>query len=148
MQAVVNQHLADRAVGLADRQHRVPSKPATANTPPWPPERAERCVSTTNTTRRLAPNVAGWDIHRGRLSALRTHRRDRAIAITHAPVMTTEPYPSALRDWIVDNGSSHRGQGLIDRLTTDWANTRLVHLPLRSLLRRVEQPEPVAAQGQ
>jgi len=37
--------------------------------------------------------------------------------------MTKEPYASAQRVfWIVDNGSSHRGQASIDRLQGRWPN--------------------------
>jgi hypothetical protein len=45
-------------------------------------------------------------------------------------VMTTEPYASAQRVfWVVDNGTSHRGQPSIDRLQGAWRNLVLVHLP-------------------
>ncbi|MGW1503397.1 transposase [Streptomyces mirabilis] len=48
-------------------------------------------------------------------------------------VMTTEPYASAKRVyWIVDNGSSHRGQKAIDRLTSTFPNTVLVHTPVHA----------------
>jgi DDE superfamily endonuclease len=55
-------------------------------------------------------------------------------------VMTKEPYASARRVfWIVDNGSSHRGQASIDRLQGRWPNLRLVHLPVHaSWLNQVE----------
>jgi DDE superfamily endonuclease len=46
-------------------------------------------------------------------------------------VMTVEPSCSAKRVfWVVDNGSSHRGQASVDRLQGEWANLRLVHLPV------------------
>jgi hypothetical protein len=45
-------------------------------------------------------------------------------------VMTAEPYASAERVfWIVDNGSSHRGQRSVERLQGEWPTLRLVHLP-------------------
>ncbi|WP_442806968.1 IS630 family transposase [Streptomyces sp. NBC_01318] len=48
-------------------------------------------------------------------------------------VMTTEPYASAKRVyWIVDNGSSHRGQKAIDRLTSTFPNTVMVHTPVHA----------------
>jgi len=55
-------------------------------------------------------------------------------------VMTTEPYASAKRVfWIVDNGSSHRGQASINRLEGRWRNLRLVHLPVHaSWLNQIE----------
>jgi DDE superfamily endonuclease len=54
--------------------------------------------------------------------------------------MTTEPYASARRVfWVVDNGSSHRGQVAVDRLQQRWPNTRLVQLPIHaSSLNQVE----------
>lgn len=55
-------------------------------------------------------------------------------------VMTKEPYRSARRVfWIVDNGSSHRGQASIDRLRKTWSNVVLVHLPIHaSWLNQIE----------
>src|SRR6266851_3879988 len=55
-------------------------------------------------------------------------------------VMTAEPYASARRVfWIADNGSSHRGQASIDRMTAAWPNAVLVHLPVHaSWLNQVE----------
>jgi transposase len=57
-----------------------------------------------------------------------------------AQVMTTEPYASARRVfWIVDNGSSHRGQAAIDRMSAAWPTAKLVHLPTHaSWLNHVE----------
>jgi hypothetical protein len=55
-------------------------------------------------------------------------------------VMTKEPYDSAQRVfWIVDNGSSHRGQKAIDRLERRWPNLTLVHMPVHpSWLNQIE----------
>lgn len=55
-------------------------------------------------------------------------------------VITTEPYASAHRVfWVVDNGSSHRGQASIDRLQACWPTLCLIHLPVRaSWLNQVE----------
>jgi hypothetical protein len=55
-------------------------------------------------------------------------------------VMTKEPYASARRVfWVVDNGSSHRGQKAIDRLERRWPNLVLVHLPVHaSWLNQIE----------
>ena len=48
-------------------------------------------------------------------------------------VMTAEPYASAERVfWVVDNGSSHRGQASVQRLEGEWPNLRLVHLPVHA----------------
>ena len=41
--------------------------------------------------------------------------------------------------WVVDNGSSHRGQASIDRLEGAWPNLRLIHLPIHaSWLNQIE----------
>jgi transposase len=55
-------------------------------------------------------------------------------------VMTAEPYASAERVfWIVDNGSSHKGQASIDRLEGEWPTLKLIHLPIHaSWLNQVE----------
>jgi hypothetical protein len=48
-------------------------------------------------------------------------------------VMSTEPYASARRVfWVVDNGSSHRGQAACDRLANRWPNALLVQLPVHA----------------
>jgi len=55
-------------------------------------------------------------------------------------VMTQEPYCSAPRVfWIVDNGSSHRGDKAVQRLEDRYANLTLVHTPVHaSWLNQVE----------
>ena len=55
-------------------------------------------------------------------------------------VMTQQPYASARRVfWIVDNGSSHRGQRSIERLEGRYPNLTLVHLPVHaSWLNQIE----------
>ena len=55
-------------------------------------------------------------------------------------VMTAQPYASAERVfWIVDNGTSHRGQAAIDRLEGEWPTLKLIHLPIHaSWLNQVE----------
>ncbi|MGP3961912.1 transposase [Nonomuraea sp. 3N208] len=48
-------------------------------------------------------------------------------------VMTQEAYASARRVfWIVDNGSSHRGEAAADRLTARFPNAVLVHTPVHA----------------
>ncbi|WP_326468202.1 IS630 family transposase [Actinophytocola sp.] len=55
-------------------------------------------------------------------------------------VMTGEPYASAKRVfWVVDNGSSHRGNAAIDRLAARFGNAVMVHTPVHaSWLNQVE----------
>jgi transposase len=55
-------------------------------------------------------------------------------------VMTTEPYASAKRVfWVVDNGSSHRGQAAINRLAKRYPHAVMVHTPVHaSWLNQIE----------
>jgi transposase len=55
-------------------------------------------------------------------------------------VMTVEPYASAKRVfWVVDNGSSHRGQAAIGRLARRFPNAVMVHTPVHaSWLNQIE----------
>jgi hypothetical protein len=80
---------------------------------------------------RRRPRVFGRSEPSGGIAAF-----DRLVC----QVMTKEPYASARRVfWIVDNGSSHRGQKSIERLERRWPNLRLVHLPLHaSWLNQIE----------
>jgi transposase len=78
--------------------------------------------------------LAAWDVHRGRVFG----RCEPTTGIDPFgrlvdQVMTTEPYASARRVfWIVDNGSSHRGQAAIDRMAATWPTARLVHTPVHA----------------
>ena len=57
-----------------------------------------------------------------------------------AQVMSQEPYASAKRVfWIVDTGSSHRGDAAAQRLTEAFPTTVMVHTPIHaSWLNQVE----------
>ena len=57
-----------------------------------------------------------------------------------AQAMTQDPYRSARRVfWIMDNGSSHRGQRSVDRLQNYYPNLRVVHGPIHaSWLNQIE----------
>src|SRR6266849_660695 len=57
-----------------------------------------------------------------------------------AQAMAREPYRSARRVfWIMDNGSSHRGQRSVQRLQSRYPNLRVVHGPIHaSLLNQIE----------
>lgn len=85
--------------------------------------------------------LAAWDVRDGKVFG-RSERKggiepfDRLVR----QVMTKEPYASARRVfWIVDNGSSHRGQASIDRLQGRWPNLKLIHTPVHaSWLNQVE----------
>ena len=85
--------------------------------------------------------LAAWDVHRAKVFG----RCEQTTGIDPFDrlvdqVMTTEPYATARRVfWLVDNGSSHRGQASIDRLQDRWPKLRLIHLPVHaSWLNQVE----------
>ena len=85
--------------------------------------------------------LAAYDVHRAQLFG----RTEPTTGIEPfgrlvEQVMTTQPYASARRVfWIVDNGSSHRGQASVDRLEGAWPNLRLIHLPVHaSWLNQIE----------
>ena len=85
--------------------------------------------------------MGAYDVHHGRLIgtiAEKTGIVPFAELVTKA--MTTEPYASARRVfWVVDNGSSHRGQPSIDRMTGAWPTATLVQLPVHtSWLNQIE----------
>ena len=85
--------------------------------------------------------LAAWDVHRARLfGRLEPTTGIEPFGRLVAQVMTVEPYASAKRVfWVVDNGSSHRGKASVDRLQGQWANLRLVHLPVHaSWLNQIE----------
>ncbi len=85
--------------------------------------------------------LAAWDVHRAKLfgrcepkNGIEPFRR----LVEQA--MKREPYASADRVfWIVDNGSSHRGERSVKRLEGEWPNLRLIHLPTHaSWLNQIE----------
>jgi hypothetical protein len=85
--------------------------------------------------------IASWDVKRAKIFGLCEPKSgiepfDRLV--DH--VMSQEPYRSARRVfWIVDNGSSHRGQPSIDRFQAQWPKIVLVHLPIHaSWLNQIE----------
>lgn len=85
--------------------------------------------------------LAAWDVRRAKVFG-------RCEATTGMEpfgrlvqmVMEQEPYRSAHRVfWIVDNGSSHRGDAAVKRLQAAYPNLHLVHLPVHaSWLNQVE----------
>ena len=78
--------------------------------------------------------LAAYDVHRARIIG-RCEDRTGIVPFSHLveQVMTTEPYKSANRVyWVVDNGSSHRGQSAIDRLADQFSNAVMVHTPVHA----------------
>ncbi|MEU5207914.1 IS630 family transposase [Streptomyces sp. NPDC020742] len=85
--------------------------------------------------------LAAYDVHHARVFG-RTEPRTGITPFMSlvTQVMNREPYASAKRVfWIVDNGSSHRGQKAVARLRTAFPNTVMVHTPVRaSWLNQIE----------
>ncbi len=85
--------------------------------------------------------LAAYDVHRAKVFG--RCEQTTGIEPFHRlvqQVMTAEPYASADRVfWIVDNGSSHRGQAAIDRLAEQYPNAIMVHTPVHaSWLNQIE----------
>ena len=85
--------------------------------------------------------LAAWDVRRAKVFGRCEHQTgiapfDRLVA----QVMSRAPYRSADRVfWIMDNGSSHRGERCVERLETRWPNLKVVHTPKHaSWLNQVE----------
>ncbi len=78
--------------------------------------------------------LAAWDVHRAKLFGRCEPRSGiRPFEGLVAEVMQQEPYCSARRVfWVLDNGSSHRGEPCILRLKRAWPNWIPVHLPIHS----------------
>ncbi len=85
--------------------------------------------------------MAGWDVHRAKVFG-RCELRSGIASYDRLvdQVMVQEPYCSAERVfWIVDNGSSHRGEKACSRLSKRWPAIELVHLPVHaSWLNQIE----------
>ena len=85
--------------------------------------------------------LAAWDVHRAKVFGRcerKTGIKPFERLVEH--VMSQEPYRSARRVfWIMDNGSSHRGDTSDDRLTKRWKNIIPAHTPVHaSWLNQVE----------
>ncbi len=85
--------------------------------------------------------LAAWDVRRGKVFG----RCEKTTGITPFDrlvhqVMKQKPYDKAKRVfWIVDNGSSHRGEAARRRLKKAFPNLILVHLPVHaSWLNQIE----------
>jgi hypothetical protein len=85
--------------------------------------------------------LAAWDVRRGQvLGRCEDKTGIDSFGRLVEQVMRTEPYRSASRVfWVVDNGSSHRGQAAIRRLRKAYRKAVLVHTPIHaSWLNQVE----------
>jgi hypothetical protein len=85
--------------------------------------------------------LAAWDVHRAKLFGIceKTTGIDPYHKLVDL-VMGQEPYSSARRVfWITDNGSSHRGEPSVQRLSKWYPNAIQIHTPVHaSWLNQVE----------
>jgi DDE superfamily endonuclease len=85
--------------------------------------------------------LAAWDVRRGIvMGRCETTTGIEPFGRLVDQVMQCKPYRSAPRVfWIVDNGSSHRGEAACQRLARAFSNVILVHTPVHaSWLNQVE----------
>ena len=85
--------------------------------------------------------LAAWDVQRGTVIGRCEEKTGiEPFGRLVAQVMESEPYRSAKRVfWVVDNGSSHRGETSVERMLGWYANAILVHTPVHaSWLNQVE----------
>lgn len=78
--------------------------------------------------------LAAYDVHRAHVIG-RCEPTTGIVPFMNlvTQVMISEPYASAKRVfWVVDNGSSHRGQRAIDRLTKAFPNAVMIHTPVHA----------------
>ena len=85
--------------------------------------------------------LAAWDVHRAKVFGRCEAKSgiapfDRLVA----QVMSQEPYRSARRVfWIMDNGSSHRGEKSVQRVESRHTNVQVIHGPIHaSWLNQIE----------
>lgn len=85
--------------------------------------------------------LAAWDVQHARIFG-RCEPKTGIAAFGQlvCDVMSQQPYKSAKRVfWVVDNGSSHRGESSSQRIQSKWPNAILVHLPIHaSWLNQIE----------
>lgn len=85
--------------------------------------------------------LAAWDVRRAKIHGRCEPKTGIApFERLVEQVMAEEPYRSASRVfWVMDNGSSHRGQSCVERLNRRWPSIVAVHTPVHaSWLNQVE----------
>lgn len=124
---------ADEKTSIQVRQRGHPSLPPQSNRAQYVEHEYERGGA--------YAYLATWDVRRARVFG-RCELQSGIAPFDRwvAQVMGQEPYASAPRVfWIMDNGSSHRGQKAITRLQRKWPTLVPVHTPVHaSWLNQVE----------
>jgi DDE superfamily endonuclease len=124
---------ADEKTSIQARDRRHPTQPAGEERPVRVEHDYQR--------RGALAYLAAWDVHRAKLFGRCEPKNGiEPFGRLVEEVMKEEPYASADRVfWIVDNGSSHRGERSVKRLQREWPNLRLIHLPTHaSWLNQIE----------
>ncbi len=131
---------SDEYVISADEKTSIQARVRIHPTQPTEPNQAMRVEFEYERGGALA-YLAAWDVRRAKVFGYCDPTTgiapfDRLVQ----QVMSQEPYRQAKRVfWIVDNGSSHRGQAACHRLQQKHSNLVLVHLPVHaSWLNQVE----------
>ena len=129
-------------VVCADEKPSIQARRRIAETlPPAPGTGRGQWVEHTYTRGGALTYLGAWDVRRGTIFG-RSEAKGGIASFDRlvCQVMRKEPYASARRVfWIVDNGSSHRGQASIDRLEGRWPNLKLIHTPVHaSWLNQIE----------
>lgn len=124
---------ADEKTSIQARKRKHHSLPPTTGRPIYVEHEYARCGAWAY--------IAAWDVHRAKVFG-RCEAKPGIAPFERlvAEVMSQEPYRSARRVfWIVDNGSSHRGEPAIARMRAKWPNAILVHTPIHaSWLNQIE----------
>jgi hypothetical protein len=130
----------DDYVLSADEKTSIQARVRIHPTVPPQPGRAQRVEFEYERGGALA-YLAAWDVRRAKIFGCCDPTTGIApFDALVQQVMSQEPYRQAKRVfWIVDNGSSHRGQAACQRLQKKYSNLVLVHLPVHaSWLNQVE----------
>ena len=124
---------ADEKTSIQARKRLRPTTPAAPG----------RSVRVEHEYKRLGAWVylAAWDVGRAKVFG-RCEKKNGIAPFDRLveQVMTHDPYRSANRVfWIVDNGSSHRGEACAERLRKRWSNLVVVNTPVHaSWLNQIE----------
>jgi hypothetical protein len=132
---------ADEYVLSADEKTSIQARRRLQPTLPPGPSQAAR-VEHEYERRGAVQYLAAWDVHRAVvLGRCEPKTGKAAFGRLVDQVMDQEPYRSARRVfWIVDNGSSHRGERAADELRARHPRIVVVHTPVHaSWLNQIEQ---------
>lgn len=107
------------------------------------PPKPDRCMRVEHEYERGGALVymAAWDVRRAKVfGRCEAQTGIKPFGRLVDQVMRQEPYSLAKRVfWVMDNGSSHRGDSCVARLKQAWRNVVVVHLPAHaSWLNQVE----------